>query len=212
MADKRIPLGPQEFVTAAMELVDQSGIAALSMRALGAQMGVDATALYRHFPNKDSLVIALIDAMLGEAASAPEPEDATPREKIIALATSMRDAFRRHPDVGISLVHSEGVSSHGLELSRRTIRHLREMGLRDIELVRQYQALEGYFMGSCVMDFSGSPHNFDIRRARYRLLDERELDDAAREVSIVRDLAEEGFFEILNAILDRCEHIAAQSK
>lgn len=211
MAEKRMSLGPQEFVNAAMELVDQNGIAALSMRALGTHMGVDATAIYRHFPNKDSLVVALIDTMLGEAVAVPVSEAATPREKCVALIVAIRDSFRRHPDVGISLVHSEGVSSNGLEISRRALQYLREMGLEGRELVRQYQAIEGYVMGSCVMDFSGSPHNFDIRRSRYRLLDAAELDEVARDVTVVRDMAEEGFMIVLNAILDQCERIAATS-
>jgi AcrR family transcriptional regulator len=208
MADKRVPLGPKEFMNAAMILVDKNGIAALSMRALGAELGVDATAIYRHFPNKDSLVVALIDEMLGEAISEPIAEGLPARDKCVAIALALRNAFRRHPDIGISLVHSEGVSNNGLELSRRAVQYLREMGLTGINLVRQYQAFEGYIMGCCVMDFSGSPHNFDIRRARYRLVDAQELDEAARDVSIVQNLAEEGFIESLNAILDRCEQLA----
>ena len=195
-------------MNAAMILVDKNGIAALSMRALGAELGVDATAIYRHFPNKDSLVVALIDEMLGEAISEPIAEGLPARDKCVAIALALRNAFRRHPDIGISLVHSEGVSNNGLELSRRAVQYLREMGLTGINLVRQYQAFEGYIMGCCVMDFSGSPHNFDIRRARYRLVDAQELDEAARDVSIVQNLAEEGFIESLNAILDRCEQLA----
>lgn len=211
MPDKRAPLGPKEFMNAAMALVDKNGIAALSMRALGAELGVDATAIYRHFPNKDSLVVALIDELLGEAISEPFPVDASPREKCISMALALRNAFRRHPDIGISLVHSEGVSNNGLEFSRRAVQCLREMGLSGIDLVRQYQAIEGYIMGCCVMDFSGSPHNFEIRRARYRLVDEPELDTAARDISIVENLAEEGFLESFNAILDRCEALAKKS-
>lgn len=211
MADKRVPLGPKEFMNAAMALVDKHGIAALSMRALGTELGVDATAIYRHFPNKDSLVVALIDEMLGEAISEPYPLDASPRERCVAMARAMRNAFRRHPDIGISLVHSEGVSNNGLEFSRRAVQCLREMGLTGLDLVRQYQAIEGYIMGCCVMDFSGSPHNFEIRRARYRLVDEPELDGAARDVAVVQDLAEEGFFEAFDAILDRCEELATKN-
>ena len=44
-----------------MKHVDVHGLASLSMRVLGAELGVDATALYRHFPNKDSLVEAMVD-------------------------------------------------------------------------------------------------------------------------------------------------------
>lgn len=208
MAEKREPLGPQKFIEAATELVDKNGIAALSMRALGAHMGVDATAIYRHFPNKDSLVWALIDAMLGEVVA--EPDDATlpPRERIVILAKSMRQAFRHHPDLGLALIDSEGMSINGIEVTRRAINALRDLGLQKLDLVRMYQAFEGFIMGSCVQDFSGSPHNYEIRRARYRFVNIPELDDAARTTELVEDLAEQGFLETLFAIIDRAEYLA----
>lgn len=208
MAEKREPLGPQKFIEAATELVDKHGIAALSMRALGAHMGVDATALYRHFPNKDSLVWALIDAMLGEIVAEPDEVDLPPRERIVNLAMAMRNSFRDHPDLGLALIDSEGMSLNGIEISRRAIVALRDLGLAHLDLVRMYQAFEGFVMGSCVMDFSGSPHNFEIRRARYRFVNVPELDEAARKLETVEELAELGFMESLNSILDRAEFLA----
>ena len=208
MAEKREPLGPQKFIEAANELVNKNGIAALSMRALGAHMGVDATAIYRHFPNKDSLVWALIDSMLGEIVAEPEDLSLPPRERITMLASAMRSAFRSNPDVGLALIDSEGMSLNGIEISRRAINSLREMGLKSLDLVRMYQAFEGFIMGSCVMDFSGSPHNFEIRRARYRFINLPELDEASRTTELVEELAELGFLESLNAIIDRAEYLA----
>lgn len=208
MAEKREPLGPQNFIEAATELVDKNGIASLSMRALGAHMGVDATAIYRHFPNKDSLVWALIDSMLGEIVAEPEDLSLSPRERVTQLAVAMRTAFRRHPDLGLALIDSEGMSLNGIEISRRAIIALREMGLKSLDLVRMYQAFEGFIMGSCVMDFSGSPHNFEIRRARYRFINIPELDEAARTTELVEELAEGGFLESLNSIIDRAEYLA----
>jgi AcrR family transcriptional regulator len=207
MAEKREPLGPQKFIEAATELVDKNGLAALSMRALGAHMGVDATAIYRHFPNKDSLVWAMIDALLGEVVAEPDDPTLPPRERIIRLASAMRDAFRSHTDLGLALVESEGMSLNGIEVSRRAISSLRDMGLKSLDLVRMYQAFEGFVMGACVMDFSGSPHNYEIRRARYRFVNIPELDEAARSTELVEELADLGFMESLIAIIDRAEYL-----
>lgn len=212
MAEKRVPLGPQEFIRSAMELVKLNGLTSLSMRALGAHMGVDATAIYRHFPNKDSLVWALIDSMLAEIVADDDPVHLSPRDRVVILATNMRNAFRHNPDVGLALIDSEGLSQNGIEISRRAVRALRDLGLEGLNLVRVYQAFEGYVMGCCVMDFSGAPHNFEIRRARYRYIDMPELDEAARSVELVEELTEDGFLETLNAILDRAESLAKKSK
>ncbi|MBZ5737097.1 TetR/AcrR family transcriptional regulator [Nocardioides mangrovi] len=52
----------------ALELVERDGVAALSMRRLGEELGVDATAFYRHFRDKDALVLAAYDRVTDELA------------------------------------------------------------------------------------------------------------------------------------------------
>jgi AcrR family transcriptional regulator len=39
----------------------------LTTRALGHRLGVDPTALYRHFRNKDELLTAMADSIVGES-------------------------------------------------------------------------------------------------------------------------------------------------
>ncbi len=205
MTGRKGTLGPEDFIVAAMKHVDSHGLAALSMRALGAELGVDATALYRHFPNKDSLVEAMVDRMLSEALEAHDPTGKSPREKVLDLIFVMRDAFSRHPDIGLALISGEGKSVSGYTLSVSLARYLAEMGLKGTDLVRMYQTIEGYGIGCCVQDFTGSPHNFSIRRARYRMFEVPEFDEVARSDESVRRITDEAFRGGLNAILDACE-------
>ena len=51
----------QRLLAAALELVEEEGVEALSMRRLAARVGVSATALYRHFADKDELLQHLVD-------------------------------------------------------------------------------------------------------------------------------------------------------
>lgn len=212
MSTRKGTLGPEDYIVAAMRHVDQHGLAALSMRALGTQLGVDPTALYRHFPNKESLVEAMIDRMLREALEAHDPTGKSPREKIKDLVFAMRDVFARHPDVGLALIGSEGKSVNGYHLSVNIVRYLTEMGLKDEDLVRMYQTIEGYGVGCCVQDFTGAPHNFAIRRTRYRMFEVPEFDSVARNEDDVERLTTEAFHGGLNAILDRCEALAKTAK
>ena len=212
MSARKGTLAPEDYIVAAMRHVDEHGLAALSMRALGAQLGVDATALYRHFPNKESLVEAMVDRMLSEALEAHDPAGKTPREKVVDLVFAMREAFARHPDIGLALIGGEGKSINGYNLSISIVRYLTEMGLKDDDLVRMYQTIEGYGVGCCVQDFTGSPHNFAIRRARYRMFEVPEFDDVARNEANVERLTHEAFRGGLNAILDLCESIASPKK
>ena len=208
MNTRKGTLGPEDYIVAAMRHVDEHGLAALSMRALGAQLGVDATALYRHFPNKESLVEAMVDRMLREALEAHDPAGKTPREKIVDAVFAMREAFSRHPDVGLALIGGEGKSVNGYNISVAIVRYLSEMGITDEDLVRMYQTIEGYGVGCCVQDFTGSPHNFAIRRARYRMFEVPEFDSAARSEADVKRLSDAAFRDGLNAILDLCESLA----
>ena len=191
-----------------MKHVDAHGLAALSMRALGAELGVDATALYRHFPNKDSLVEGMVDRMLGEALEAHDAAGKSPREKVIDLVFAMREAFARHPDIGLALIGGEGKSVNGYTISVNLARYLTEMGLKGADLVRMYQTIEGYGVGCCVQDYTGSPHNFSIRRARYRMFEVPEFDEVARSEESVAQITDEAFRGGLNAILDLCDSLA----
>lgn len=62
------------ILEAATELVDRDGLGSLSMRRLGAELGVEAMALYHHFPNKDALLDALVGNLVAEATLSRTPE------------------------------------------------------------------------------------------------------------------------------------------
>ncbi len=54
------------LIRTALELVDQEGLEALSMRRLGAELGVDPMTAYRHLPNKDALLDGVMEAVITE--------------------------------------------------------------------------------------------------------------------------------------------------
>jgi AcrR family transcriptional regulator len=65
-ARRRVPLSRERVLQAAIRRADQGGLAALSMRKLGQELGVEAMALYHHFANKDDLVDGMVDVVFGE--------------------------------------------------------------------------------------------------------------------------------------------------
>ena len=54
----RAGLSRAQVLDAALDLVDRDGVAALSMRRLGAELGVEAMTLYHYLPNKDACLTA----------------------------------------------------------------------------------------------------------------------------------------------------------
>src|ERR1700682_169351 len=66
----RLAAGPaldrQAILQAALRLVDASGLQALSMRRLGAELGVEAMSLYHYLPHTAALTQGLAEIVLGE--------------------------------------------------------------------------------------------------------------------------------------------------
>lgn len=59
-------LNRETLVTTALAIVDREGLAALSMRRLGTELGVDPMAAYRHLPNKGALLDGVVEAVVAE--------------------------------------------------------------------------------------------------------------------------------------------------
>lgn len=57
---------PQRVVDAAFKIVDADGADALTMRRLGAELGVAAMAIYNHFPDRSAILDAIAEKALGD--------------------------------------------------------------------------------------------------------------------------------------------------
>jgi TetR/AcrR family transcriptional regulator, tetracycline repressor protein len=91
------PLTRERVCREALALVDEEGLDALSMRRLGARLGVEAMSLYRHVRHKADLLDALHAAVLGEL-DAPAPTGDW-RASLRGMASALRAALIRHPSV-----------------------------------------------------------------------------------------------------------------
>jgi AcrR family transcriptional regulator len=94
-AGPRAPLTRDRVLRAAVDLADETGIDALSMRRLGERLGVEAMSLYNHVANKDDLLAGMADTILIEVELAADGVDwktATRRR-----AVSVREMLVRHP-------------------------------------------------------------------------------------------------------------------
>jgi len=83
--------------TAALKLFAQHGFAAVSMRQIAREVGVQAGALYNYTPDKQSLLFDLMNTHMGDllASRADLPDDATPLQ---ALETFTRFHIRFHSE------------------------------------------------------------------------------------------------------------------
>ena len=204
MARGRPGFAKTDYVSAALEFIDEHGMEPLTMRALGEKMGVDPTAVYRHYPNKEDLVLAVCDKVLGYIIERFDAPTDSPRENTITIAMITRSVYREHPHVMGAIVTSTGYMENGFYLSREVAKSLVSLGVRKEKVAVAYQMLEGFLMGACLMDFTSSPDNYVIRRARYRALDLPEFDAVSADEAAVEAIAETAFITGLDSIIDAC--------
>lgn len=209
MANGRVTLTPADFVRAAMGFVDEHGLDALTMRSLGDLLGVDPTALYRHFPSKDALLSAMLDDMMGRILDHVPHVELPARDRLRGLLSGARQVFCEHPNLMTAFVSSSGQLPHGLAVMREGVSMLEELGLRGPDLVRCMQMLEGYVIGSSVFDLAGAPDHHEIRRLRYRSVEREAYDEMSRSIDDVTAITQSAFEQGLDGLLDVCERLAS---
>ncbi|MFL0178918.1 MULTISPECIES: TetR/AcrR family transcriptional regulator C-terminal domain-containing protein [unclassified Mycobacterium] len=90
-----------DVVAAATTILDDYGIADLSMRRLARELNVSPSALYWHFANKQQLLGAVADRVLSPACADPGP--GSWQWRIRCVGERLRDALLSHTD-GAELV------------------------------------------------------------------------------------------------------------
>lgn len=89
-----------DIVSAALALLARGGLHGLAMRRIAAEVGVQQSALYWHFDNKQQLLGAVADRIVAPVDAA---DDAEWQERVVTLATRLRAELLIHPD-GAELV------------------------------------------------------------------------------------------------------------
>lgn len=101
MADR---IARADIVEVALTLLAGGGLHALAMRRIAGELGVQQSALYWHFDNKQQLLAAVAEQIVAPVdASGPGADDAPWSEQVLTLGTRLRAALLAYPD-GAELV------------------------------------------------------------------------------------------------------------
>ncbi|GAA2994547.1 TetR/AcrR family transcriptional regulator C-terminal domain-containing protein [Kitasatospora albolonga] len=85
----------EQITVAAVGLADEEGLAAVTMRAVAARLGVAVMSLYSYVPDKDTLLELMVDAVSAGMEFPPPSEDW--RADVRGLARAQRTLMHRHP-------------------------------------------------------------------------------------------------------------------
>jgi AcrR family transcriptional regulator len=89
-----LPLSRDRVLEAAIRVADRGGVAAITMRRVAQELGVEAMSLYHHVPNKDAILDGVVDAVFAAIELPTEGDDW--RDAIRARASSARAVLSRH--------------------------------------------------------------------------------------------------------------------
>ncbi|MER7690812.1 TetR family transcriptional regulator [Streptomyces sp. NPDC097610] len=153
----------EQIIEAAVEISTAEGPAGVSFRALGARLGVVATALYRHFRDKDELMLALADQIfveIGERFAATGDWAADLRQ----LALLGRDVGRRHAVTLAWLGYRNTGGPGDQAVALATLRLLLDAGLTQEQALFHYELFTDTVMGLLTLDAMRESLDDDVRR------------------------------------------------
>lgn len=137
------------IVDEAMLILDEEGEGALSMRALAARLGVTPMALYRHFTDRDDLLLALVERV-SEEISFPEPAEG-PVDRAVDLALCLHGVLVQYPWMSRLISSGRLASPAGLRFPDGLISCGRDAGLTDDGAFAFYRTMFAAILGQAAI-------------------------------------------------------------
>ncbi|MFJ3659079.1 TetR/AcrR family transcriptional regulator [Streptomyces sp. NPDC090119] len=159
----------EQIIQAAVEISTEEGPGAVTFRALGSRVGVVASALYRHFADKNDLMLALADQVLTEVAGQFHAggDWESDLRQLVALT---RDTARRHAYTVAWLGHRDTGGPGGRAVALIALRLLLEAGLTPEQAHRHFVLLRDMVMGTLTAEAMRESLDPDTRRRDDRAL------------------------------------------
>jgi AcrR family transcriptional regulator len=159
----RIPLDRERILTAAVRFIDDNGLLDLTMRKLGAMLGVEAMSLYRYVPGREELLDGVVDTIVSEMYAdhevIQEPTDGW-QDFLQRLAHGVRRIALSHP-VAFPLVASRPPEAPWLRPPLRNLhwvesflKGLIDEGFSDEASVAAYRAFTSFLLGHLLLEVS----------------------------------------------------------
>ncbi|MEO9324172.1 TetR/AcrR family transcriptional regulator C-terminal domain-containing protein [Nocardioides sp. C4-1] len=157
----RVRLDRDRIVAAALEHIEEAGLATLSMRRLGARLGVEAMSLYRYVPGKEELLDGVVEALVSDMHADPEVVKAPVngwQDFLQRLAHGVRRAALAHPK-SFPLVASRPPEAPWLRPPLRSLDWVETFlsglcseGFSDQAAVASYRAFTSFLLGTLLLE------------------------------------------------------------
>jgi AcrR family transcriptional regulator len=141
----------------ALALVDEHGLAAMSMRAVAERVGLTSMALYPYVGGKDALLDGLVDLLNLELGTAcgEDPADIDWRQRLRALGRAVRALAHAHPGAFPLLLNraAAGASTSWLTAALRATLH--DAGAAPAAVPRLARMICAFLLGYTTGEITG---------------------------------------------------------
>lgn len=191
----------ERIVSAALAMIDKTGLEAFSTRSLAARLGLKVMSLYHYFPSREALLDAAVDRMLGELRL-PDVAQVAWREGLLALSREYRSMGRRHL-LAIPLLAQRCPSSPMMQQFLDVLSGLLlKAGLTPPAAAQWLVIQRDYVIGSLLADHS----TFLLaRESKARPSPYADPELLRQRIELARDIREQVFAKGLSAMLDAIE-------
>lgn len=148
----RLPLSRQRVADAALQYIDEHGLDGLSMRKLGAELGVEAMSLYNHVKNKADLLDAVSEKLFADVLAAYGEPSGDWKVHARALCHAYVDVAAAHPlavSLLISPAHRAGAAQ---DFDRRIVGAARLMTDDDRVGALAFATVSNWVIGTIVQE------------------------------------------------------------
>ncbi len=156
-------LDRRRILGAAVVFIDEQGLRQLTMRRLGAYLGVDVMALYRHVPSRENLLDGIVESVIDELYGDPDvhmsPETGWP-DYLQRLAHGVRRIALAHPQV-FPLIATRPPAAPWVRPPLRSLRWMESFldtllghGFSDAAAVDAYRAFSSFLLGHLLLEVS----------------------------------------------------------
>jgi AcrR family transcriptional regulator len=143
----------ERVIEAALGIMDDEGLEAVTMRRVAREVGVEAMSLYNHVKDKDDLLQGIRLAVFREFGH-PDLERDDPFGNGRRVARAWRDLLKRHPQMLELLAdsHDPPSSPEALRPMDTALAVLGTMGVPPEEMVEVFHVFGGFIQGVVMME------------------------------------------------------------
>ena len=152
--DTRIPLSRDRVIEAAVALADEHGLDGISMRKLGAELGVEAMSLYNHVDDKGDLFDGMIDHVF-ISIQIPDGELSW-QDQTRLIGQAAMDRFSAHPWVASLLMQRGNFGPAALAFMDHVVGILFAAGFNEEDVHHAWQMLASHTIGYAFQSSGGA--------------------------------------------------------